>query len=89
MTAVDGVGDAAGEVDVVVLKQNHIEEPYAVVHSPANLHSLLLQDAHAGRCLPRVKDMAARSLHAFHVTVGHRRYAAHALHDVQHEAFSL
>ena len=89
MAAVDGVDNAAGKVDVVVLQQNHVEETDTMVAAAANLHGLLLEHAHARSGLAGVEHAGARSLQSLHVLIGHGGNAAHALHDVQHQALSL
>ena len=41
----EGIGDTSGKVHMVVLQENHVEEPDTMVHAAANLHRLLLQIA--------------------------------------------
>lgn len=89
VAAADGVDDASGEVDVVVLEENHVEESYTVVHPASNLHGLLLEDSHSRSRLSGVEDMASRSGYALYVAVCHRSYSAHTLHDIQHQPFRL
>ena len=60
-----------------------------MVAAAANLHSLLLQHAHARRRLARIEHAGLGALQALHVAVGHRGNATHALHDVQHQALGL
>ena len=74
---------------MVVLQQNHVEEADAVVLSPSYLDSHLLEDAHAGGCLASVEHAGMRTLEALLILMGHGGDAAHALHDVQHQAFRL
>ena len=45
MASVDGIGNASGKVNMVVLEEYHVEESYAVVYSSTNLHCLLLKHA--------------------------------------------
>ena len=85
----DRGADAAGEVDVVVLQQDHVEQPHAVVLAAADLHGHLVQHAHAGRGLARVEDLGTKSLQPLDVNGGLGRHAAHALHDVQQDALGL
>ena len=89
MAAVDGIDDAAGEVDVVVLEQDHVEQSDAVVAASANLHGLLLEHAHAGGGLAGVEHAGLGALQPLDILVGHGGNAAHALHDVEHESLGL
>ena len=89
MATIDGLDDAAGKIDMVVLQQNHVEEADAMVHAAADLDGLLLQDAEARRRLARVEDVGSRALQALHVAARHRGDAAHALHDVEHQTLRL
>ena len=89
MATCDGILDASGKVDMVVLKQDHVEQTDAMVHATADLDSLLLQHAHAGSGLAGVKDMCLCALQTLHITVCHRGDAAHALHDVKHQSLGL
>ena len=84
-----GSGDAAGEVDVVVLDQNHVEETDAVVVAAADSHGFFLEDAHAGCCLACVEHLAWQTCEKFLIFRSDCGYAAHALHDVEHESFGL
>ena len=87
--AVQGAGYAAAEVDVVVLEQDHVEQPDAVVYTAADFHGFLFEHTHTGCGLARVEHTGVGSLEPFHITVGHGGNAAHALHDVEHETFGL
>ena len=89
MATINSVGNAAGKVDVVVLEQNHVKQPDAVVAASSNLHGLFLQHAHAGCGLASVQHAGLGALQPLHVAVGHGGYAAHALHDVEHETLRL
>ena len=89
MATVDGIVDAAGEVDMVVLQENHVEETDAMVHAAANLHSLLFEHTHARSGLASVEDVGLGTFEALHILGSHGGDAAHALHDVEHEALSL
>ncbi len=81
--------DAAGEVDVVVLQQDHVEESHAVVLAAAQLHGHFVQHAHPGRGLARVEDLGVETLQPLDVNGRLGRHAAHALHDVQQDALGL
>ena len=87
----DGIVDAAAEVDVVVLEENHVEESDAVVHAAAYAHGLLLQHAHAGSGLAGVEDTGACAGidEGLLIAVGHGGYAGHALQYVEHQALGL
>ena len=85
----DGPADAAGEVDVVVLQQDHVEQSHAVVLAAADLHGHLVQHAHAGRGLARVEHARTEPFEVLHVEGRLRGHAAHALHDVEQDAFGL
>ena len=89
MTAVDGVGNTAGEIHMVILQQDHVEESDTVVHTTADLHSLFLQHTHTWGGLTGIQHPCMCSFEPFHITVGHRGNTAHPLHDVQHQAFCL
>ena len=60
-----------------------------MVHSPTNLHGLLLQHAHARSGLAGVQHVSTRSFQTLHVTLGHSGDTAHALHNVKHETLGL
>ena len=77
----DGVVDASAEVDVIVLKENHVEETNAVVHAATNLHSLLLEHTHTRGGLTGVEHagLGACIDERLLIFVGHRGDAAHAL----------
>ena len=89
VATVDGIGDAAGEVDMVVLEQDHVEESDAVVTATADLHGLLLEHTHAWGGLAGIEHTGAGALEALHVSVSHGGDAAHTLHDIEHEALCL
>ena len=89
VAAVDGFVDASGKVDVVVLEQNHVEESDAMVASAANLDGLLLEHAQAGGGLAGVEHAGVGAFETLDVAVGGGGDAAHALHDVEHEALGL
>ena len=74
---------------MVVFQQDHVEKTHAVVFTAADLHGHLVQYAHAGRGLAGVEDFGVQSFEPRDVNGGLRRYAAHALHDVEDDAFGL
>ena len=89
MATVDSIIDAASEIDVVVLEENHIEETDAMVHTATNLHSLLLQHAETWSGLAGIEDVSLGTFEALHILGSHGSDTAHALHDVEHEALCL
>ena len=89
MATVDGVGNATGKVHVVIFQENHVEQPDTVVHAASDFHSRLFQHTHARGRLTRVQHTGMRSLQPLHVLIRHGGNAAHALHDVQHQALRL
>ena len=89
MAAVDGVGDTTGEIHVVVLQQDHVEESNTMVATATDLHGLLLEHTHARRRLAGIEHTGLRTLQSLHVLIGHGGDTAHALHDIQHQALRL
>ena len=89
VATVDGIHDTTGEVHVVVLQQDHVEESDAMVTTTADLHGLLLQHTHARGGLTGIQHTSASTLQPLHILIRHRGNAAHALHDVQHQALRL
>lgn len=81
--------DAAGKVYVVVFQQNHVEQSDTMVHATADADCLFLHHAHAGGRFSCVKYPGVRAFQPLYVFVCHCSDAAHALHDVQHQAFGL
>ena len=77
----DGLADAAGRRDVVVLDQDPVVEPGPVVLRAAQPHGPLVEVAEPGRRLPRVEE------HGWVRRLRHpprrRRDPAHPLHQVQ------
>ena len=85
----DGGYDAAGEIDVVVLEQDHVEQSHAVVLAAAQFDGHLVQYAHAGRRLAGVEHAGVQPFEPGDVNRCLRRHAAHALHDVEQDPFGL
>ena len=83
--------NASAEVYVVVFQENHVKEPYTVVHPAADFYGFLLQHPHARCRLAGVEDARLRTGidQCLLVSVRHGGNAAHALHDVEHEEFRL
>ena len=74
---------------MVVLEQNHIEEPDSVVLASAYLDRLLLEVAQSGCGLAGVKDITAGVSDERLVAVGGSGNAGHELHDIEHCALDL
>ena len=89
MTAVDGIGNTAGEIHMVILEQDHVEESDTMIHATADLHCLFLEHSHARGGLTGIQHVGMCSFETFHITVGHRGDATHPLHDIQHQALCL
>ena len=89
MTAVNSVHYASCKINMVILKQNHVEQSDAMVATTANLNGLLFQHTHARSGLTSVEHAGLGAFQMLYVTVGHSGDATHALHDVQHQALRL
>ena len=83
--SVDGLVDTSGEVDVIVLEENHIEEADAVVAAASDLDGHLVEQPHARRCLAGVDDLRVEALELGDVAGSRRCDAAHVLHDIEDE----
>ncbi len=86
--APDGSRDAAGEAQVVVLDQDRVVEPDAVVRAAAAADGVLLERAQAGRRLARVEDRRAGALDRVDVAARQRRDAAEAAEQVERSALA-
>ena len=53
----NGLGNAAGVIDVVILENNHVEQAVAVVHAAADEHGPLLAQAEVGRGFAGVQQL--------------------------------
>ena len=84
MTAVDSIGYASSEIDMVVLQQNHIEKTNTMVHATAKFHGLLFEHTHTRCGLARVENMTTGAGDTLHIFMCHRGDATHALHDIKH-----
>ena len=85
----DGRADAACKVYVVVLQQNHVEQSHAVILTAADLDGHLVQYAHARGGFARVENFGMQVFDLVGIDGCLGRHAAHALHDVQQDAFGL
>ena len=74
---------------MVILQENHIKQPDAVVHTAADTHGFFLQVAQSGRGLAGVEHMATGVGYEALVAVGGRSDARHTLHDIEHGALDL
>ena len=84
--AAHGLPHPAGRRGVVLLDQDRVVEPGAVVDSTARAHRGLLQRAQAGRGLARVEDLGARALDLPNGPGGRGRNAGESLEEVQRRA---
>ena len=76
---------AAGEPEVVVLDQNPVVEPEAVVRSASAPDRVLLDCPQPGRRLSGVEDRRAGAGDGVHVAAGQRRYARQPAEQVQRQ----
>ena len=74
---------------MIVLEQNHVKQADAVVAATSDLDSFLLENAHAGSGLACVEHSGLKALEALGIAGGGCGHAAHALHDVEHQALGL
>ena len=79
----------SGEVHMIVLDQYHVKQSDAVVGASSDLHGLFLKQAHARSGLAGVEHFGVKAFQPFLITGCSGGYAAHALHDIEHGAFSL
>ena len=80
--------NTAAEPDVIRLDENAVGEVEPVVLSAATLHGIFVEEAQAGNSLARVDYLRAGALHGIHVLAHVSGDAAHALHQVEHDAFA-
>ena len=83
----DGRGNAPGDRNVVVLDQDSVVEPEAMVRSPAGDDRPLVERAKARRRLARVENPGGRSTHGLDVTPGLGRDARHSLEEIEGDPF--
>ena len=74
---------------MVVLEQYHVKQPDAVVTAATNLDGFLLEHAHAGSGLASVENAGLEALEALCIAGCGCCHAAHALHDIEHQALGL
>ena len=83
------IRDSSGEVHMVVLEQNHVEQADSMVHASAERDRFLLQIAQSGRRLACIEHMATGVLDEALVLMRRSRYAGHTLHDIEHRTLYL
>ena len=88
-TTVEGLGDAAGKVHVVVFEQNHVEEADAVVGAAADFDGFFFEHTHAGCGFAGIEHTCVCAFESFDIGGRHRGNAAHALHHVEHKTLGL
>ena len=81
--------DAAGEIDMVVFEQNHIEKSDTVIYTSPYTHCLFFEYAHTRRCLAGIKHPGMQTLETRHVFMGNGSDTAHTLHDIEHRTLGL
>src|SRR5512139_3118548 len=79
----DRLSDASCRLDVVVLDENAVEEPEAVVCAASGPHRVLLEKAQSRRGLPGVGDPHRQVSHPVCVGPGERRDARESLQYVE------
>ena len=84
----DGIADAAGRRDVIVLDQDGVVEAHAVVRGSAGRGGGLFERPHAGGGFARIEDAAAGAGHGFGVAACQGGHAAQALQEVQGNALA-
>ena len=82
-------GYASGKIHMVILEQDHVEQPYAVVHASAECHSFFLEVSQSRCRLACIQHVALCVGYQALVAVCGGGYAGHTLHDVQHRALNL
>ena len=85
----NGLVDTAGEVNMIVFQQNHVEQTDSMVYAATYLHSHLFQNTHARSRLTGIEHTGIRTFQLLGILMGHGSDAAHTLHNVQHQAFGL
>jgi hypothetical protein len=84
-----GLADASGGGDVVVLDQDRVEEAHAVIGDASGGRGALFEGAHSGGGLARVEDAAVGAGHGVGVLARQRCDAAEALEEIEGDAFAL
>ena len=74
---------------MIILKDHHVEQTHAVVFASAQLDGDLIQHTHPRRRFARIEHFGLQPLELFHINGRLCRHAAHTLHDVEQDPFSL
>ena len=87
----DSVMNTTTEIYMIILKQNHIKETNTVIHSTANLNSLLLKHTHTRGCLTRIQNARLGTCinKSLLVLMRHGGDTTHSLQYVKHKALCL
>ena len=85
--AVDGCGDAASEVDMIVLEHDHVVETDAVVGASAAFDGVFLKETHVGRSLAGVEEPSVEAVEHIDEAVCLGSDTAEALHEVEGGTF--
>src|SRR5882762_8014139 len=83
-----GLRQSASECDVVPLDQDSVFEVLPVVHAPATTDSVFVQQTQAGNGLACVQHLGLGTACSFYELTGQCGDTAHALHQVQDDAFA-
>ena len=81
-----GLRQAAGMHQVVVLDQDGVIQPHAVIAAPAGAHRVFLQDPQPGQGLARAGDARGRALGLCHGSSRQGGDAAQVRHEIQRGA---
>ena len=73
---------------MVILDQQHIEQPGAVILPATHAHSVFIQVAQAGSSLARVEDNGVGIAYCIHKAAGEGGDAAEALEEVEGHALA-
>ncbi len=84
----DGMHEAAGKRDVILLDQDRVIEAEAVVDTPARCHRRLLQRPQPRGCLARIEDLGAAAAHTLNEACRQRRDAGEMAEQVERGAFT-
>ena len=83
-----GLSDAAGDCRVVLLDEDGVAEPEAVIEPAAGLDCALLELAQAGRRLTRVEDARLGAVNRVDVACGQRRHTRQPPEEVERHALT-
>src|SRR5258706_8128908 len=77
---------AAGGHEMILLDEDAVEEPDAVVRAAAHPHRVFLRHAQARQRLARIEDLRARALDGAHELARARGHAREQLHEIERGA---